>query len=218
MFNLCLVIIFVSIVINLPLIDIVFGKNLANQTTIKKRFECSTADNCTKWISHLNNVEYENIKCHFQFKLCIFGTDNDTNSIQEIIKIKLSNDNSKKLADKEKINKIWFIITLLFAFVLFIGLFCADVIRSQETIIKNNLNQLPPISNIEESFQHDHSSSIAAIILPPPEYEKATGEIPPGYDTALKFIKQRQYPSILAMKILDESQSTNSQTSITLND
>lgn len=204
MLNLCLFIILINY---RCLIDIVSAKQLTNGTTIMERYDCNTNDDCAKLILHLNNVEFEiiNAQCNIEFKLCVFGSDND-NSSQEITKIKLLNNDVNKLAFEERLNEIWLILTLLLTFVLFIGLICAGLIRSQEKVIKNNLNQLPPIVNIEELFRNDQlmNSSSMATILPPPNYEKATGEIPPGYDTALEFIKQQQHPSIFTMTTLNE--------------
>lgn len=107
---------------------------------------------------------------------------------------------------------VWILLTIPFMAITIVGVLCAKRLQSKAQDIENNLRE-SPINGVpveELLTQREILNTIAASLKPPPSYEKATGIIPPSYETVLQMLQER-HPSLFSTL---QSSSSSSPLSI----
>ncbi|XP_027206230.2 uncharacterized protein LOC113799738 [Dermatophagoides pteronyssinus] len=133
------------------------------------------------------------------------NTDNNPNvtmlssTTKSMITTKKSDDDQTNDEIEEVPYFVWILLTIPFMSIIIVGILCAKRLQSNDQNIEANLNQSPINGlQVEELLtQREILNSIAASLKPPPSYEKATGQIPPSYETVLQMLQER-HPSLFS--------------------
>lgn len=196
--------------------------NMVDEDVETKRVFCNSDVQCEQLI----NITTANsmVFCDKVLRICIVGVLNDHHEEDHDDDDNDGDDQDKKDDDDDDTdaddNKeehmenydqysnfsfpVWIAFTIPFILIILVGIFCGKKLKEQERNIENNLLRstihgvhVDHILSTHEILQSIASSS------PPPTYEKATGEIPPSYETVLQVLEERRL-SILDCEMVNK--------------
>lgn len=87
---------------------------------------------------------------------------------------------------------LWVTFTIPFVVIILIGIVCGQKLRSQQRLIGANVTTIIHGVRVENVVPESVGEEGKEASVPPPTYEKATGEIPPSYDTVLQCFEERR--------------------------
>ncbi|KAI2808125.1 hypothetical protein RDWZM_005489 [Blomia tropicalis] len=158
-----------------------------NKTTIEA-VRCSTNNDCKEFL--IDSTISNKVICDEYIKICIIGQiDEQPNH---------GNDTTQPstVTNETEFNSIpivvWILFTIPFISIIILGIICGRRLKMQGENIQNNLLRTTIHGVHVEHLLAQRDLATIAISLPPPTYEKATGEIPPSYETFLQVLKEKR--------------------------
>jgi len=129
------------------------------------------------------------------------GDDEVTTIDEEIVDTTLSTTTTTTTAQvihiESEFNSIpvvvWVLFTIPFISIIILGIICGRRLKMQSDNIQENLLRTTINGvHVDQLLSQRENATTAAISRPPPTYEKATGEIPPSYETVLQGLSEKR--------------------------
>ena len=88
---------------------------------------------------------------------------------------------------------VWILFTIPFISIIILGIICGKRLKMQSENIQENLVHATINGvHVDQLLSQRDLIQTIAFTHPPPAYEKATGEIPPGYETVLQSCQEKR--------------------------
>ena len=100
---------------------------------------------------------------------------------------------------------VWVLFTIPFISIIVLGIICGRRLKMQSENIQENLLRTTINGvHVDQLLSQRDIINSAAFSCPPPTYEKATGEIPPSYETVLQGLQEKRQSIFQCDSLMNE--------------